>query len=822
MKKYIDVLRTLFSKHSKFEDFALFFDFLPRELHHSDNNIILMKDGSLICLFTIGSIDQDYLQESDFTQISHSISTLMFQLPVGVVMETYFTRFLGIVPEIRAVETGSSSFSMYVDKRKNFLEDYNKSFNTNIVISLHMSTLSDSKQLKEYLASNQIFKLNREKLMQRIKSFVDACEILSASFDRFAIQPLQEEDTFNFLYWLINHDCPPSNHFDNTPLYSQILADKVETYENYGRVNNEKFFKILSFSILPDAVFSNYLQKLNHFPFDFHVKFSIEVIDFSEIKQPVVLNRKILLSLVNSNFLRFSKQLNLYTEFINSVLDKTAVPVHFNLQVCVFADDQDSLNSNCKYVQNFFYEVGFKSYFESNLLPTAFLSILPGHSLYSFSGFYSLSTTVADFVNIYSPLPGDAEPVDFFMKVRSNDLFGFNSFSSAPYHTFVCGPSSSGKSFLVNKLLLSYMARNPQLFVIDTSSTYKALFQSFELFFPGKTNVVEFSNSTTEMKFNPFRRDSFFSDEEYFSYLENLFYLIIGPEKIDNSLKFQIRDKLKQFAREYQSYCEQSEGPAKPFDFLIPIFEELGMMEITNSLSLFKDGRRSQLLNTGEDTLSTRDIVYFNIEDIISLETDIPIIVYIIFQKIYRAVREKIKTGSERPTIIVLEEFHHYLSYPQMLYWIEKFIKMGRHSGIMLLFVIQDIRDIFLKQPDLANAIVTNVNKQIFLAGLPEVEKVFSRFKIQDHIRTHYMDLEKHEFLYNDASSGAIFLKSIVDPITFFLAMSDPVEKSFRERLIKEKGINGAFEAFIQIYQEHQSPHALFKYMQNPVMETQS
>lgn len=85
------------------------------------------------------------------------------------------------------------------------------------------------------------------------------------------------------------------------------------------------------------------------------------------------------------------------------------------------------------------------------------------------------TNNLADFLPLYGPREGDADPVVIFRN-RLNGLYSFNAFASLPnYNTLVTGSSGAGKSFLNNCVLLQEFARNQRVFIIDIGGSYRKL-----------------------------------------------------------------------------------------------------------------------------------------------------------------------------------------------------------------------------------------------------------------------------------------------------------------------------------------------------------
>lgn len=86
------------------------------------------------------------------------------------------------------------------------------------------------------------------------------------------------------------------------------------------------------------------------------------------------------------------------------------------------------------------------------------------------------TNNLADFLPVYGPREGDADPVAIFRN-RLNGLVSFDSFSSelSNFSSLVTGSSGSGKSFLNNCILMEEISRGTRVFIIDIGGSYKKL-----------------------------------------------------------------------------------------------------------------------------------------------------------------------------------------------------------------------------------------------------------------------------------------------------------------------------------------------------------
>src|SRR5262249_10390646 len=109
-------------------------------------------------------------------------------------------------------------------------------------------------------------------------------------------------------------------------------------------------------------------------------------------------------------------------------------------------------------------------------------SHLPGNKALSIRSLPILSANLAHLLPLLHDYSRQSDPSYLALRSRTGEVSHLNLFSkeNLNFHSFICGASGSGKSFLMNAILASNLKDEPRarLCIFDVGGSYRRIIQS--------------------------------------------------------------------------------------------------------------------------------------------------------------------------------------------------------------------------------------------------------------------------------------------------------------------------------------------------------
>jgi type IV secretory pathway VirB4 component len=799
--------KTLFSDLRKTEqnlsNILLYYDFIDNE--NTGFEPVLMKDGSIIVLFSLEGMDYEGLSEQERDQLSYYIKGACEQLGSGYTLENYMIRRPASFIALK--ETGKSpEIIQYIQEKK---EDFWREICTNSLENELLFCLRYFKAKKKerpfsaMISENKQFEIEQKeiesslnKLYQGYLSFRSSIQAVSIGpgQEKFEFKSLDRKQTFRAIYKLVNF-CEPGPYRSDLSLNTQVAHARYEFGKKYVRINENLFMRAISVKYPPPSTCAFYLRRFFDLPKPFIMRQSFGFINFETFEKKMLFNRNIAMSLSS-----IDKASEKYVAEVSGFQDKVKsdkqIPAYWKYYIYVMGETAEACEKNSFAIIALLKELGSFGLQEVGNLRNAIFSMFPGHSRLSARKAVLLSSNAGDLLCCYSLFKGDKQPIEYFLD-RNNGIYSYHPFTQREnaHHMLISGPTGGGKSFMCNKLLISSLVENPFIYVIDLSKSFNPFFELLKEHLPTETSIMEISNEKIDFQFNPFLLDDFDKpvQEEQINFCEGLLTLMIGHKVIDDSNRIVIRETLIQFFQEYASLLRNLRGePAPPpLDIIISILESRAPSKaIPNSLKLWTYGRKGKLFNTGIDSLKRSRYILFDLEDLCSKpesSDELVAVIFTIFNKIYADISNE-NQKSERK-LLFLDEAHRYLLQPEFSYWIQHLFRVGRHFNLLVGVITQSINDLF-SAAEWSKGIITNLKQAILFNGQKDVNDAFTKLGMTDYHCNEYakMKPQRREFFYWTASGLRRILSPITDPFSYWLATTDPAERKMRKVFEKING----------------------------------
>ena len=787
MTRFDVLYRDLGRVEQKLDNLLLYCDFLPN-VHGLP--AILMKDGAVIVLFRLAGIDYEGLGEEEKEQFGYYARTALEQIPddgKGFMLSNLLIRDQSSIPRLVENAQANPVIRFIQDKKQAFWEAQAKrSFANQVVCCLrYFDPDGIQPSWPTLIADRKRFDFIREELLARVDQLHQGYLTLRAAFERFGFQGMDQQESFEILYRLVNRSEPPAYRPDLSLSAQLAQSSYFFSRSNHLVINESGYAALVGIKYPPAGTVALYLRRFYELDFPFVLKQSFGFPDKQKLWKRMDFYKNIAASLATVD-----KTAGLYVgevaDFQRRVESDKELPVWWNFAMVVYAGSEDELKLRVMKVQNLLKEIGSAGLPERNNFKNGFFSIFPGHERFYLRQSLLTTANVGDLLSAYTLYGGDMEPVEYFQD-RLQGVFSYNPFTprEKAHHLCITGPTGSGKSFTVNKLLMSALVTEPIIYVIDLKRSFVEFFDFLKEEMPGDTAVMQVGRDKVDFRFNPFLIADLDAPipESQLTFCLGLLKLMVGGA-MDPDTEWTVRQGLELFFEKYRVLLRnQSDGrPVPPLTLLANTLErKVSRSAIANAIRLWTLGRKGEIFDSGQDTLRLAKYCYFDISDWESDEALMVAMVYSIFSKIYGDVTDVRKQGL--PKYLFCDEAHLYLRHsPEMAAWIELLFRTGRHHNLLVGIVTQSIKDLVGEEHSWSKGIVENIRQAFFFNGQKGIDEAFKVFQMSDyHVEQFYrLKPEHHEFLYWSSGGLRRILRPLTDWHTYWLATTDPRERAVR------------------------------------------
>ncbi len=171
-------------------------------------------------------------------------------------------------------------------------------------------------------------------------------------------------------------------------------------------------------------------------------------------------------------------------DVIDAALQQGERPVKLALTLTLFSPDEQQAVSDVSNARTYFKELGFEIMADRFFCLPVFLNALPlgadRAAMADLFRYKTLATSQAiPLLPLFADWKGTGTPT-LSMISRNGQLMNVSLYDSGSnYNACIAAQSGSGKSFLVNEIIASYLAEGGQCWVIDVGRSYEKLCQLF-------------------------------------------------------------------------------------------------------------------------------------------------------------------------------------------------------------------------------------------------------------------------------------------------------------------------------------------------------
>ena len=350
------------------------------------------------------------------------------------------------------------------------------------------------------------------------------------------------------------------------------------------------------------------------------------------------------------------------------------------------------------------------------------------------------------------------------------DLFG----GSDVGHTLVLGSTGSGKSFLLNFLLVNALRYNPRVAVLDLGGSYRWLTRLVQ------GGYLALSPEGAGTALNPF---GLAPGERSYRFLSGWIaqLLRIGGYRPEGEDPSEIRACVEDLFR--RARRDRRMGT---------LVRSLPVRMRTTLDRWHGTGPWAPIFDTAENSLEVRDWQVVDLAGAAQYDDLAAASMRYVLERLSAQIEDDAER--ERLKILVVDEAWKFLRDPEIAGYLLEACKTWRKRNAALILATQSAVDV--SEGSNAQALLESMPTKLFLPNPSmDAERYQRVFALASSETDLIRQLQPKRELYLRRPEEAETLRLRVDPKSYWLFTSSPADAAKRERAIGELGLEGALEA---------------------------
>ncbi len=520
-------IRTLERRWNKddgnLETELLLYDFFRREEgYRATHPLIVCKGGGLMALYGMEGIDPEPQGEDGLEAVSAALRRALDTLnPANLEgdwrggaweVQNIFTRAEGKAPLV-AEPTRDSQALRYLARACNDYWQEKRVYHDEILWAFKFTPRFRDRTRAWKLRDAQteavlrLDDLRAEARMVRRVLRVAEENLLAFSTRRpkmgFGLRALGEEESFEALWRQANRRWgKPGRLRTDLPLVVQVACSERDNTGEHYRIDGT-LTRVLTWKVPPAVSISYALARLqNEVRFPLVVAQTFRALDFDRVQGRIARLGNFAAALAGKH--PASAQYHAEAQdFLGSVRTEGACPFNWYFAVIVQADTVAELEDRAAKLGSQMKMVyGGEVMEERSNRALAEIAALPGNGQFGLRFNVVTSKNVGDLAMVYRLSPGDRTPFMLFGD-RKGGVFSYSLFSrrEPSWNKAVLGLPGSGKSMLLNALLLGNAMFDSQGYVLDKGNSFGPIFELLEREMPQEVSIMRLRGG--EFRFNP-------------------------------------------------------------------------------------------------------------------------------------------------------------------------------------------------------------------------------------------------------------------------------------------------------------------------------
>lgn len=497
------------------------------------------------------------------------------------------------------------------------------------------------------------------------------------------------------------------------------------------------------------------------------------------------------------SMLKFLTKLSLRKQsfdILYNEIDKGDRPVKVKFTISTFCNDKESAEATSSKVRAFYKEQGFTIMPDKYFCLPIFIDSLPmGCDFSSINGQMRYSTMTLRHAKVLLPLfcenKGDSYG-PLTLVGRNGQVIGLSLFNSnTNYNLCIAAQSGSGKSFLVNEIITSYLVRKAKIFVIDIGRSYKNICNLFN------GNFIAFDNKH-RISLNPF---TFVNDiHEDLDMLVGIISVMIEPVHTLSSLQLS---QLRRIVVElYSRYDKALSIDILADELLNNIDDRISDMG-KQLFSFTSKGEYGEFFESTDENSFNNDFVVLELEE---LNGHKALQKVVLLELIYKILQEMYLGERNVEKLLIIDEAWDLLRDESVANFIESGYRRFRKYNGACITITQSIKDLY--ENNAGRAIIEN-SANVYLLGQKEeaIEaiKVEKKLSLSDGEYEALKSVHSLSGVYSEifaiTSNSHLIGRLIVDPLKKIIYSTKPKDVAYVNACLS-KGVT--FEEMSKQYEK--------------------
>ncbi|MFH1066576.1 MAG: hypothetical protein V1746_01545 [bacterium] len=329
----------------------------------------------------------------------------------------------------------------------------------------------------------------------------------------------------------------------------------------------------------------------------------------------------------------------------------------------------------------------------------------------------------ADLVPLHKGFVGGDPPVSIFRNA-SGGLVTLDLFSKTDVDApmaFVSGATGSGKSFLVNSLVVQHMIEEPFLVILDVGGSYGPLVHQLG----GQMVTFDQENPTCFNPLQVFTTGELVEPDEgaRSRILLNLEAMLTQPSDPNGELSQSMRNLLDEAVVQAFAHCLARREPVVRLTHIMErlnSFGKEGHVLVDRMKPFLKGGVFGMWFDGPSEFDLKTNVVCFDMKGV----SKVPVLAKALVPMVINFIYEKILSERGKKKILLFEEAWQFIANPKVAAFIVEAFKTFRKEGAACIGVSQSLADV-ARNEVVASAVIQNVQTWFLMdQGNPDNERL--------------------------------------------------------------------------------------------------
>lgn len=781
-----------------------------------EENILLLKNGSLLSAFCYTGKDMSEISFDEQANMTNLISKAIYELGSGWTINFDSVRVETLKYSDRAYSNFHKKIAYCIDEeRRSYFNQKDTMFNTInfITITYTPPLLMQTKFIDSmYTESNSgdnisTFDKNLINFKNKLTNFIS---ILSSVFKLETLGNIEYIDEYgtkitrNTLLEFLHYTITGKSQYINipkSPINIDLLIGGEDFYTGVTSKIGDKYIGCIAIDGFPAESYPTILYKLSDMAINSRFSSRFICIDkieaenkLKKIKSKWTQAQRGMMSIVlnqpqtdsNTNW-EAVEMTNDAIEGITLQQTDRAIFGYYTSNIILMEEDEQILKENSIQIKKLLSNLGFNARIETINNVEAFIGSIPGHNHENVRRFFLHSLNVGDLIPKNNIWTGhEFCPCNFYPK-ESPALIECVTTGNTPYHlnlhvadvghTLVIGPTGAGKSTLLCTIVAqAFRYKEATVFAFDKGMSMFALCKALG------GQHFELATDNCNLVFNPFQFIDTQEDRMWLTgFVEGI--LELNNVQVNPSISKSIYEAINNL---YQLKIDNPNHIPTITEFKSQLqYSELDLREI---ISLYDvAGAYSGFISGENDNLNLSDFTVFELEYLMNLDNKIllPILDYL-FRRI-----DKMLKG--QPAYVILDEAWVAFQNPVFASKIIEWLKVFRKRNCAVVLATQNLMDATLNSGNLLTELIISTASKIFLPNAAATKADFAVIYKKFGLNNKQIDIiasaipKKHYYHYS--SEGARLFELALGKLALaFVAVSTTPEINQIKNLIMTYG----------------------------------